>query len=337
MIGFGVVAGRTGAVVLDRSALGVHFLAVAFAAGGLRRAVGGRGRNSVAMGAITGLRPGGGVVCGGRVAGAATARRADALVADGAIAVDGGQRIAMVKLRDRCCVASLATAADELDRAVAVFARLGRNGGTDGHGLAVVRAGGAGVAAGAGDVGRYRVGVAPRTIPCQVVVGRVMLRSDGRLAGTDMAGGAVLLQGTAIGCFVAGRAGARCVNGGHVVHRRRGRTAQLFMATPARLVNLVCAAVTLGAIVKIAQAVFHCVVAAGSAAAGGVTIGAGCRLADPLVAGAAGRFDPGCRVNIVVVGLRRCRFGAGCGVAGGARPCRIGHARMTGSAISACC
>jgi len=121
----GVVAGRAGPIVLDRSAFVVHVAAMALTTSGLRRTVGGRGGDFVAMGAIAGPRPGGGVVRAGLVAVGADARIVGRGVADRAVAIDTSQRIAMVDLRNRRRVAGLTGATVQGDGAVAVstFAR----------------------------------------------------------------------------------------------------------------------------------------------------------------------------------------------------------------------
>ena len=126
---------------------------------------------------------------------AADARVTDALVADGAVVVNRGQRIAVVNLWDRCCVAALAAAADQLDCTVTVPARFGNNRVVDGRGHAVVPAHiVAGVAPGAADVGRVGAVMALRTIPLAVAWSRVVLRHQGRFAGREMTDGAIFLQ-----------------------------------------------------------------------------------------------------------------------------------------------
>lgn len=196
MIGGSIVAGGASAEILDRATLGVHCCAVALAAGCLRRAVGRPGRDRMAVSAVAGQRPGRGVMRRALMTIGADAGGADALVADGAVTAGGGQwtigAIVMVELGHRQSVAGRAGCAVQRNRAVAILARLGCNGGSDENCLImmpVIRDGGAfGVAPGAGGVSRCRVDVAPRAIPRQVGICGVMLRDDGWLAGADMTG-----------------------------------------------------------------------------------------------------------------------------------------------------
>lgn len=212
--GHGVVTSRAGAVMLDRSALVMHVLAVTLAASGLRRSVGGGCRNFVAMGAIAGLRPGGGVMRAVLVAVGADARIVGGGVADGAIAAHLSQRIGVVNLGNRRRVAGLTTAAIESDGAVAIGTIAGSK-----LRLSVMigrQAGIGGMAGSADDAADFGTDMTGRTIPeLEKIGGMVGYRRSGQGHGPIMTAGAV--QPIDIDSDMTDGALAHLIGNGHVV------------------------------------------------------------------------------------------------------------------------
>lgn len=255
---------------------------------------------------------------------AADARVTDALVADGAVVGNCGQRIAVVNLRDRCCVATLATTADQLDSAMTVPARFGDNRVVDGRGHAVVPAHiVAGVAPGAADVGRVGAVMAFCTIPLAVAWGRVVLRHQGWFARPEMTAGAVLLQRSPIGRLVASSTRTGGVNGGHVVQRGHlnGRDhivdPHLFMAALAVLLDALGTIVAGEAVVRLIliQRVGLLMVPLGSGSSGcfvAIRTRIRARRSDPLLLMASQARDILCtRGQVVSLGCGRLLAGGG--------------------------
>lgn len=212
--GHGVVTSRASAIMLDRSALVVHIFAVTFAAGGLRRPIGGGRGNLVAMGAIAGLRPSGGMVRTGLVAVGADTRIVGGGVAYAAVSVDASQRVGVVNLGNRCRMAGLAAAAVERDGAMAIGAitgselrlsmMIGRQAGIGGM---------AGGADNAADLGADMTG---RTVTQLEKIGGMMgRRRPGQGHGAVMTAGAV--QPFDIDPNMTDGALAHLIGNGHVV------------------------------------------------------------------------------------------------------------------------
>lgn len=209
-----VMTGRAGAVVLDRTALVVHIAAVTLAAGGLGRAIGSGRRDLVTMGAITGLRPGGGVMRAVLVAIGADARIIGGGVADGTVAAHLCQRFGMVDLGNRRGMAGLAAAAVQRDGAVTIGTIAGSK-----LRLPVMigrQAGIGSMTAGADDAADFGADMAGRAIPELVKIGGMVgRRRPGQSHGPVMTTGAI--QSRDIDPNMANSTLAHLIRDGHVV------------------------------------------------------------------------------------------------------------------------
>lgn len=209
-----VMTGGTGAVMLDRPTLIVHIFPVALAASGLRRTVGGGCRNFVAMSAIAGLRPGGGVMRAILVAIGADARIIAGGVADGTVAAHLCQRFGMVDLGNGRGMAGLAAAAVQHDGAVTIGTIAGSK-----LRLPVMigrQAGIGSMAAGADDAADFGADMAGRAIPeLEKIGGMVGRRRPGQGHGAVMAAGAI--QSRDIDPDMANSTLAHLIRDGHVV------------------------------------------------------------------------------------------------------------------------
>jgi len=212
--GHGVVTSRASAIMLDRSALVVHIFAVTFAAGGLRRPIGGGRGNLVAMGAIAGLRPSGGVMRAILMAVGADTRIVGGGVADAAIPAHLSQRIGMVNLGNRRGMAGLAAAAVERDSAVAVGTIAGSELRLP---MMIGRQAGIGsMTGGANDAADFGTDMASRTIPKRKEIGGMVgYRRPGQGHGAVMTAGAI--QPFDIDPDMADGALAHLIGNGHVV------------------------------------------------------------------------------------------------------------------------